>query len=339
MDQKREYSEEDLQALELEHKDVLLTADPFSKELAHQIERLLEEEGVALGFPIQQRVKSWSSLSEKLERVGFQVTSVKDFQDLVGLRLIVLFKRDVIKVCDVISNNFNVIRRYDTQERMKDDRFGYSSVHFIVELRPDWLAVPTLSKMAGLKAEIQLRTLAQHTWAEASSNLQYKKKESVPLSIGRAINRVSALLETVDLEFERVLVERDNYRSEVDVSGTEDLLNVDLIEKTLDSVLPKANKGGENFAELLEDLMKFGIEKQQQLRDLVMRHLPAILEDERAAISSILNHARINRTPVSDRHARGVMLNHIGLVRVALRQEFPGFSAYLNQKSVSRLAP
>jgi hypothetical protein len=46
MDQKYEYPEEDLQALELEH--ILLKADPFSKELAHQIERLLEEAGVAL---------------------------------------------------------------------------------------------------------------------------------------------------------------------------------------------------------------------------------------------------------------------------------------------------
>ena len=75
MDKRPTYSEAELQTLELEYKTVVLTADPFCKELVHQIERLLDEEDVALGFPIQRRVKPWSSVSEKLERVGFRVAS------------------------------------------------------------------------------------------------------------------------------------------------------------------------------------------------------------------------------------------------------------------------
>ena len=229
---------------------------------------------------------------------------------MVGLRLIVLFKRDVAKVRDLISKNFNVITHYDTQERMKDDRFGYSSVHFVIELRPDWLALPTLSKMADSKAEIQIRTLAKHTWAEASHKLQYKRKESVPLAISRAINRVSALLETVDLEFERVLVERDTYREQLDVSGTTDLLNVDLIEKTLDDLLPAANKGEEEYADLLEELTEVGVNTQQQLRDVIEKHLVQILEIDQGAALSYQKHGRINKLPSNERLKRGVFFTH-----------------------------
>jgi putative GTP pyrophosphokinase len=339
MDRKLTYSEEERQSLEREYGAIFSTADSFSKEVARQIERVLEHEGVALGFPIQHRVKSWVSLCDKLERVDFHASTIMDFQDLVGLRLILLFKRDVDRACEALGQNFSVLRRYDTRERLKTDQFGYSSVHFVVELKKDWLSLPTLANMAGLKAEIQVRTLPQHTWAEASHNLQYKSIESMPVSVNRAINRVSALLEMVDLEFERVLVERDSYRNDVDVSGTDDLLNVDLIEKTLDALLPAANKGDEGFAELLDDLTNFGIQKQQELRDLVMRHLPAILEEERAVVSSIMNHARINRTPLNGRYARGVFLTHVGLVRVALRQEFPGFNEYLNKRRQERELP
>lgn len=337
MDEKQKYSDEERQTLERQYREVFSTADSFAKELAHQIEGILGLGDIALGFPIQHRVKSWPSLSEKLDRTRFRVTTVKDFQDLIGLRLILLFKRDVDKACEVIDRSFDVLKRYDTQQKLKLDQFGYSSVHFVVELRQDWLTVPSLAKMAGLKAEIQVRTLAQHIWAEASHNLQYKKKESVPVSISRAINRVSALLETVDLEFERVLAERDSYRSEVDVSGTEDILNVDLIEKTLDALLPRANKGDEDFAALLDDLTKFGIQKQQELRDLVTQHLPAILEEERTRISFILTHARINKTTPLPRHERGVFFNHVGLTRVALRSEFPRFTEYLTQKSAREM--
>lgn len=249
---------------------------------------------------------------------------------------IVLFRRDVAKVCDLISQNFNVITQYDTQERMKDDRFGYSSVHFVIELRPDWLAVPTLSKIADSKAEIQIRTLAQHTWAEASHKLQYKRKESVPLAISRAINRVSALLETVDLEFERVLVERETYREQLDVSGTTDLLNVDLIEKTLDDLLPAANKGEEGYADPLDELTEVGITTQQQLRDVIEKHLVQILEIDQGAALSYQKHDRINKLPSNERLKRGVFFMHTGLARFALRDEFPAFDDYLIQKLKER---
>jgi len=183
--------------------------------------------------------------------------------------------------------------------------------------------------MAGLRAELQVRTLSQHTWAEASHKLQYKRKEGVPIAIGRAINRVSALLETVDLEFERVLVERDSYRSALDVSGTKDILNVDLIEKTLDDLLPSANKDDdEDYADLLIDLNAFDVNTQQKLLDLVQKHFDAsMLHDSQTVAEQLKSYRKDNLEP-SDRLMRGVFFSHTGLVRTALRLEFLTFDDY-----------
>ena len=54
------------------------------------------------------------------------------------------------------------MKQYDTSERLKDDQFGYSSIHIVAALPSEWLKVPTMSGLEDLKAEIQVRTLAQH---------------------------------------------------------------------------------------------------------------------------------------------------------------------------------
>jgi ppGpp synthetase/RelA/SpoT-type nucleotidyltranferase len=313
--------------MEKEHQALVPVAESFCKELSGQIIRLLDDHAIALGFPIQSRVKTWDSLSEKFDRVNLQVESVRDVQDLIGLRLILLFGRDVSSVCRLLEENFKVVRQYNTRERLKDDQFGYSSMHFVIELPENWLAVPTLARMRGLRAEIQVRTVAQHIWAEASQALQYKQKESVPASVTRAIHRVSALLETIDLELERVLEQRESYRADVDVSGTQDFLNVDLLEKTLGSLLPAENKSGsEDFAALLQDYSHFGIATQKDLRDLITKHLDSILAedkshvaDQRARLASDMDLVGTER----DRILAGVFFTHAGLARAALNQEFP----------------
>lgn len=312
-----------LAGLEAEYKTLQSIARSFSEEVSHQIGRLLEQANVVLGFPIQHRVKEWDSISEKFERVPLSINSLKELQDLVGLRIILLFKRDVDKVCDLISRNFSIVREYDTQERLKEDQFGYSSIHFVVELQQGWLAVPTMAEMGGLRAEIQVRSLAQHIWAEASHSLQYKQKEGVPSSVLRGIYRVSALLETVDLEFSRVLNDRDAYRSELNVSEKEEALNVDNLEKILETLLPSANKSGdEDYADLLEDLSFFGIMTQEDLTNLINGHLKGILEEDKLTVANFLKQFEKTGSVPSERIKSGVFYTHAGLTRNALGLEF-----------------
>jgi ppGpp synthetase/RelA/SpoT-type nucleotidyltranferase len=323
--QKKETSNLSISQLEDEFKSAVLLAEHFATELTRQVQELLDANSVSLGFPIQQRVKTWASLSEKLERKELTLKSLRDLDDLVGLRLILEFRRDASKVCELIERNFKVLQNYDTSDRLKSDQFGYSSRHLVVELADTWLAVPTLSQMKGWRAEIQVRTTAQHIWAAASHTLQYKHEESVPAPVRRAIYRVSALLETVDLEFERVLEQRESYRSEAGEVAPDATLNVDLLENLLDGLLPKLNKklGEEDYARLLQHLAHFKITDRKGLTELIKKHLPAVLVEDQKVVNEIRTNPGQTLYQTSEsRRASGVYFSHVGLTRKCLRAAF-----------------
>lgn len=313
--------------LRADYATALPIAQRFVSAVGDQIDSLLARDEVALAFPMQQRVKTLESLLEKLERRELVLTSVRELHDLVGFRLILQFRRDVSRVCEMLRRTFDVVDQYDTLGRMREDQFGYASIHFVVQLPETWLAVPTMSDMGGFRAEIQVRTTAQHIWAAASHTLQYKNEASVPPEIRRAISRVSALLETVDLELERVLAEREHYVASLDNrTDPDEILNVDLVQKVLDEIWPAANKmvTFETYAELLEQLTHFNIVTRQALTGLLTRHREAVLADE----AKRLDEARTTNEEwaaspiVKERVTSGVFLTHTGLTRIAFALEF-----------------
>lgn len=190
------------QELETQYHKLEGTANRFALSLIDQFGHLLKDHDIPLGIPIEHRVKSWDSIAEKIERKEIGLNDLTELSDFVGLRLIPLFKRDVLKTSEIICNKFRVIKEEDLVSRLKEDQFGYQSRHLLITIPEVWLEVPSLEEFASLKAEIQIRTLAQHMWAAASHYLQYKRESAVPLPIRRSIHRVSALLETADLEFD-----------------------------------------------------------------------------------------------------------------------------------------
>jgi putative GTP pyrophosphokinase len=163
-------------------------------------------------------------------------------------------------------------------------------------------------------------------WAEASNVLQYKREDTVPTSIRRALSRGSAILETLDLEFDRVLSERDVYRTRVDVAKSSEALNVDLLEKTLDSLFPAENKSAdESYAELLSELSHFGVTTATGLTGLVAKHIDAAMRDDQERVASARARLAKNEPPLgtsAERAGRGVYFTHTGLGRVVLGREF-----------------
>jgi putative GTP pyrophosphokinase len=198
--------------LQEEYRDLRPAASRFSEMLMGELQELLRKNRLPLAVPIEHRVKSWLSIEEKIIRNGFGGRSLAELRDFVGLRLILLFRRDVPTACQLIETVFKDFVRHDQAEELSPQEFGYQSIHYIVRAPKPWLSIPTFSAFGPFQAEIQVRTLAQHMWAAASHVLQYKQEESVPPPLRRTINRVSALLETVDLEFDRALKEREKYR-------------------------------------------------------------------------------------------------------------------------------
>ena len=202
---KRKLSADKYAQLQKEYDAVAPTAKSFADELSRQLITLLDQQKISLGFAVHLRVKTWESLRGKIERNRAPISSVTELSDLIGLRIVVLFRRDLERVTKIIDGHFTVLQKENTAARLAETQFGYQSIHYLIQLPEGWFAFPTLKGMDGLKAEIQIRTVAQHLSAASSHVLQYKHESGVPSELRRTIHRVSALLETVDLEFERVI--------------------------------------------------------------------------------------------------------------------------------------
>lgn len=309
-----------LEKLQQEYYTVVPLAARFATSLKEEIEELLRSNKISLGVPIEYRVKKFESISEKVERKSLDLEKITDVQDLIGIRLILLFARDVAKTCDLISETFTVLHREDTQSRLTESQFGYQSFHFLIKLPDNWLTVPSFASTGNFTAELQIRTLAQHIWAAASHVLQYKQETSVPMPVRRSIYRVSALLETIDLEFERVLDARESYVSGTDINRASELLNVDLLKSVLDSLLPSANKDTEEpYAELLPQLLHFGITTPKELKSLVSKHLDEALKEDVQLAKERLQEP--DERDDMTRLRRGVFFTHTGLLRTMLKAE------------------
>lgn len=313
----------EFEQLKSEYDRYLPAAGKFCEAVTEQIQELLDHNNVAIGVPMEHRIKSWSSIYEKWERKSLTLKSILELDDLIGIRIILLFKPDLEKVDSVLSESFVVEKVEDTGARLTHSEFGYQSKHYIIRMPAEWLRVPTYAGLGNFKAELQVRTLAQHIWAAASHKLQYKSEASVPPPLRRTIHRISALLETIDLEFERAILARNEYINiGLDKVDATDELNVESLKSTLSEKLPEENAGiDEDFSKLLSELFNFDIRTVGDLTKLLEKRMPDIMEKERGQMD------RVSKSPgyigtSKKRHEAGVFFTHVGLVRVALTAEF-----------------
>lgn len=318
----RKWTADQLQA-EYQEKHPLYTK--FCSELVTQLNELIIEAEVTTAFPIQFRVKAWKSIYEKCERNNICPKELGEITDIAGIRIILLFKRDIDKICEIIDQNFEILQKEDTHQRLDTDQFGYGSIHYVLAPPENWLSVPTLRRLHGFRAEVQVRTESQHIWASASHILQYKRESDVPITIRRSINRAAALLETVDLEFERVLNERGGYLEKIKNVEEKETLNTDSLRSLLDKILPEKNKEvDEPYAELLEEIHLLDITTVKELEDLIKRNWEVMSKKEAGMVSSSMEKLENGEKIIGtsrERTLKGVYFNHGGLVRTALSNE------------------
>ncbi|MDX2257998.1 MAG: hypothetical protein NW205_03705 [Hyphomicrobiaceae bacterium] len=327
----------DVDALKKTFDSEYSRAEAFLARFVEQLEELFSSRAISLAVPIERRIKGWRSCQDKIERDQIAISNILELDDFIGVRVILLFKRDLDAAIEIIGQSLSVRSIEDKASDLGVDVFGYQSHHFIVALPADWLALPTLSKFRDIKVELQVRTAAQHIWAAASHVLQYKNEASVPSHIRRSISRVSALLETVDLEFDRVLQSKAEYTSGQSIDRNEETLNVDSLRRVLDELLPPANKSASDeydLDKLLDELRERDITTVADIKKLFDRNLGGVLASDakiaRAGKSSLEDmndfddsfsfafNGRRYRLDDPDRLKQGVYWSHIGLVRQML---------------------
>jgi len=333
-------SDAHLLRLQQEYRDIEPVAAALAQLMVRELETVLRGADISLAVPIESRVKTWNSIEQNFLRAGsdlggfrrFSGATLSELSDLIGVRVIVLFARDIERVATAIAETFQVLETDDKSRRQRVDQFGYTSIHYDVAVPRQWAVIPSIRAFDRFCAEIQVRTLAQHMWAAASHQLQYKVEQSVPDEVRRSIHRIASLLEMVDAEYERLLVERQEYVSKIESDDTDSRLNTDILRAVLDKRLPRTNRAGwEPYSMLVWELGKLGIGRRSDLEGLVSRRLAAALEEDRK-IGEPDEGASASPTD------RGHFFTHTGLLNIMLEKEFgQGFHSIIFEKVEAEL--
>lgn len=257
--------------------------DEFDKRLLHYnrlaailkdtLEYKLAEAGIDV-LGVFQRIKTIQSILDKAERKGMADPSTQMY-DICGVRVVCYYVSDLKRIDELINRELRVYEREDKSDQIEPIAFGYRSIHYIVGVPEEWLTLSERDELLPLKAEIQVRTVLSHAWADIEHKLAYKKKQDVPHKVRRKFSMLSALFEVADDVFEELRRERESYVSEVkqisDTSartGSSDIeleLNLDSLQSILDSLFPERQRSSYGTSELLWDVDSAGL----GIRDIV----------------------------------------------------------------------
>ncbi len=154
------------------------------------------------------RAKSVASFASKAARTagGRPVFSdpLREITDQIGIRVITYVHSDVQAVVDLLSDQVTVHDDRDFGlETASEGRFGYASRHLLVGLSADQATQPVYERLRGRLAQVQIRTVLQHAWAEFEHDIRYKgtiPQEHVS-EFDRRFTLAAGLLELADREF------------------------------------------------------------------------------------------------------------------------------------------
>ena len=194
----------------------------FAREVEHQLRCILEEEGIVCNA-ITSRVKERDSLTQKIDVKSDKYKSLSEVTDIAGIRIITYYDSDVERAAKIVEREFCVDKEnsINNREALGPEKFGYCSVHYVVSMNEDRLKLPETRGYAGIKCEIQIRTVLQHAWAEIEHDLGYKSEIDIPKDIRRSFSRLAGLLEVADKEFQEIRDFLETYREKVEAEISE----------------------------------------------------------------------------------------------------------------------
>ncbi|WP_234711396.1 GTP pyrophosphokinase [Mycolicibacterium llatzerense] len=164
-----------------------------------------------------------------------------DITDLTAARVITFFLSTLDEVDNLIRAEFKIEERNDRGgEKAKEARLGYQSIHYLVRLKENRLSLPEYARFRGLIAELQVRTILQHAWAEIEHEIQYKAVDVLPKAISRRFLALAGMLEIGDREFQGLA----NDHKQLQVEARERIAtgNLEQVELTSDSLKVFLNK-------------------------------------------------------------------------------------------------
>lgn len=177
------------------------------------VRTLLDDAGINY-LSVTGRAKTVASFAAKAGRTRdgapLYVDPLRDITDQIGVRVITYLHSDVTAVADLLGDQLgNQLRVLDDrdlgQETASEGRFGYASRHLLVARTGDQTDQVDHTDQIDQtdRAQVQVRTVLQHAWAEFEHAIRYKG--TIPAAdapdLDRRFTLAAGLLELADREF------------------------------------------------------------------------------------------------------------------------------------------
>jgi putative GTP pyrophosphokinase len=175
------------------------TYEELAGEVAFAVEAVTRQRDIKT-HSVSSRVKTAESLTHKARQKEIN-DPLSEIDDIVGIRVVVLFLSDLPSLDLLIRETFNV-HEYDDKVTSGDPAsFGYMSVHYVATLSTGHSG-PRYDPIKGIRFEIQTRTVVMDAWANVSHYLDYKGESSVPEELKKDFFALSGLFYVADQHFE-----------------------------------------------------------------------------------------------------------------------------------------
>jgi ppGpp synthetase/RelA/SpoT-type nucleotidyltranferase len=174
----------------------------FGKQLASLLERRLKEHGK--WFEVSSRSKEPDSLIRKLIKKPHHIYD--SLGDKCGVRIVFRYKSDVDIGTKVAAELFDCGPVEHKVHTLGAEKVGYLSAHIDIRFRKSDALAQQFDPSV-FRAELQVRSLAQHLWSEMAHDSIYKNDETLlplPDKLKRRVNLLAGLIEIADDEFDRI---------------------------------------------------------------------------------------------------------------------------------------
>jgi putative GTP pyrophosphokinase len=234
---------------------------------------------------VTSRVKTESSIANKAKEKELD-DPLAELDDLVGVRVVVLFLSDLPGLDQLVRESFDVLSSEDKVTEGDPASFGYMSVHYVVTL-DDTHSGPRYDHLKEISFEIQTRTVVMDAWANVSHYLDYKGESSVPEDLRKDFYALSGLFYVADQHFEifadRSRESREQAEKDLDSGESGELkINRDTLAAFLAQRYPdRRQSDGAAVSELVDEIIEAGFQHLGPLEKMLDQVEPKFKKYER----------------------------------------------------------
>ncbi len=210
----------------LDHPTLVAAGEQFLALVAG----ILDDAGINY-LSVTGRTKTVASFAEKARRtrdgVALYTDPLREITDTIGVRVITYVHSDVSAVADLLHDQVVVHDDRDMgRETAQEGRFGYASRHLLIGLDAAREGHASYELLRGRSAQVQVRTVLQHAWAEFEHDIRYKgtMPDEHARDFDRRFTLAAGLLELADQEFSTI---RDTLRSSASSATEPDVADED----------------------------------------------------------------------------------------------------------------